>query len=310
MAAARQSESWEVGEFSRLIDHITVATTFGEEARLLDELKAASFPTVVSFINAHTMNIAREDRVLFEDLLDSSMLLRDGIGMSILLRLVGKSPGLNSNGTDLIPKIASGFKGRPVALLGTEDAYALGAADYARRAGCEVVLVENGFQQPEVYVEEVQETRPELVVLGMGTPKQERVAQIIARNVDYPVVIVNGGAILDRWAGRFRRAPVLIRRLGAEWLYRLALEPRRLWRRYLIGNWRFLSWSMGLVLAGERAAAAPALAHRWPPPDMAVARAVESRGAIAPGWRESGNAPAPRRTASVLSVGDIGGADG
>jgi len=255
-----------IRELGALVDHITVANTPTDEADLVDELTAIDFPVVLSFINAHTMNIARDDRALLQDLLDSSLLLRDGVGMSILMRMIGKSPGLNSNGTDLIPKIASEFKGRSVALLGTEDVYVARAAEYATRVGCDVVLVENGFQHPQLYVEKIWETRPDLVVLGMGTPKQERVAQMIARRVEHPVVIVNGGAILDRWAGRFRRAPALVRRLRAEWLYRLAREPRRLWRRYLLGNWRFMAWALSLALARSRGMLAIAPAPgQWSP---------------------------------------------
>jgi exopolysaccharide biosynthesis WecB/TagA/CpsF family protein len=246
----------ETAELGRLIDHITVAENMIDEARLIAGLTGACGATVLAFVNANTMNIARDNNVLLQDLLDSSLLLRDGIGMSILLRLLGKSPGLNSNGTDFIPKVARQFEGKPIALLGTQDVYVRKAAEYTRRLGCNVVVAENGFHEPESYLEKIEQTRPELVVLGMSSPKQERVARVIARNADYPVVIVNGGAILDRWGGRFRRAPLIVRHLRLEWMFRLALEPRRLWRRYLIGNLRFLTWAVGLAIAGARRAMA------------------------------------------------------
>jgi N-acetylglucosaminyldiphosphoundecaprenol N-acetyl-beta-D-mannosaminyltransferase len=301
-----------VRELGALVDHITVANTPTEEARLVDELTTIESPVVLSFINANTMNIAREDRALLQDLLDSSLLLRDGVGMSILMRMIGKSPGLNSNGTDFIPKIANEFRGRSVALLGTEDAYVTRAAEYAKSVGCDVVLVQNGFQHPQLYLQKVRETRPDLVVLGMGTPKQERVAQMIARRVEHPVVIVNGGAILDRWAGRFRRAPALVRRLRAEWVYRFAREPQRLWRRYLIGNWSFMAWALSLALARKRGklAISPTPAP-WPPiPDKADAELSAERRPIGLGARKRSAAPQPQRSiAGRMAIADHGGED-
>jgi exopolysaccharide biosynthesis WecB/TagA/CpsF family protein len=299
-----------IRELGVLVDHITVANTPTDEADLVDELTTIDFPVVLSFINAHTMNIAREDHALLQDLLDSSLLLRDGVGMSILMRMIGKSPGINSNGTDLIPKIASEFRGRSVALLGTEDVYVSKAAEYAKSVGCDVVLVENGFQHPQLYVDKIRETRPDLVVLGMGTPKQERVAQMIAHRVEHPVVIVNGGAILDRWAGRFRRAPALVRRLRAEWLYRLAREPRRLWRRYLIGNWRFMAWALSLALARSRGILAiPPAPAQWSPihkrDDVEASAEVHP---IALGAHKHAQA-LQRSIGSVMAIADHGGED-
>ena len=81
---------------------------------------------------------------------------------------------------------------------------------------------------------------PELVILAMGNPKQEAVARAIAAATTQPMVIVNGGAIADFLAHRFERAPLWVRRAHCEWLYRVLLEPKRLWRRYLLGGFSFV----------------------------------------------------------------------
>ncbi|WP_282958885.1 WecB/TagA/CpsF family glycosyltransferase [Gordonia sp. SCSIO 19800] len=78
----------------------------------------------------------------------------------------------------------------------------------------------------------------DLVWIGLGTPKQDLVAALLAERVNAPCVGV--GAAFDFVAGTVPEAPVLFQRLGLEWLYRFASEPRRLWRRYTIGNLRFL----------------------------------------------------------------------
>jgi exopolysaccharide biosynthesis WecB/TagA/CpsF family protein len=85
----------------------------------------------------------------------------------------------------------------------------------------------------------------------MGNPRQE---QWIARYLrDYRGSAFAVGALFDFISGRVPRAPQWVRRLRAEWVYRLALEPGRMWRRYLIGNCVFLSHVLAQMLRGERA---------------------------------------------------------
>src|SRR5438132_512000 len=80
-----------------------------------------------------------------------------------------------------------------------------------------------------------QNTRPELIILAMGMPKQEAIAVRLRAYLKSPALIVNGGAILDFLGGKVTRAPRWMQRLYLEWVYRLYLEPRRLARRYLLG---------------------------------------------------------------------------
>lgn len=79
---------------------------------------------------------------------------------------------------------------------------------------------------------------PHIVWVGLGTPKQDLEVRRLARDRGYMAIAV--GAAFDFSAGTKREAPRWIGRMGFEWLYRFASEPRRLWRRYLIGNLVFL----------------------------------------------------------------------
>ncbi|BAH56173.1 WecB/TagA/CpsF family glycosyltransferase [Rhodococcus opacus] len=87
-------------------------------------------------------------------------------------------------------------------------------------------------------VSEIQRTDAQIVWVALGTPKQDVVGATIAEMAQLPTVAV--GAAFDFLAGTVREAPVWIQNSGTEWLFRLATEPRRLWRRYLIGNFQFL----------------------------------------------------------------------
>jgi N-acetylglucosaminyldiphosphoundecaprenol N-acetyl-beta-D-mannosaminyltransferase len=80
--------------------------------------------------------------------------------------------------------------------------------------------------------------KPHVVWLGLGTPKQDFVAQQLCELMNTPIVCV--GAAFDFLSGSKRTAPRWVQKIGLEWLFRLASEPRRLWKRYLIGNLKFM----------------------------------------------------------------------
>lgn len=206
--------------------------------------------SVISFVNAHGFNISAHDAEFAEALTGSDILLRDGSGMKILMKMMDMDPGANLNGTDLIPQIVARFarEKAPIAFMGTTEPWLSIAAQTSRNEGADIHLVEDGFQPEQHYVDRLAAKPCRLVVLGMGMPKQERVSMMIRNKLDGPMVVVNGGAVLDFLAGRVTRAPKWMRSIGIEWLYRLFKEPKRLFRRYVIGNFTFLWRALRLKL--------------------------------------------------------------
>lgn len=231
-----------------LIDHVTIAHDDKERRALLDDMAAPAGPMVLSFLNQHSFNLGWSDPDFRHHLLESDLLLRDGVGIAVCMRLLGRDPGLNLNGTDLIPDVARRFAGRATMICGTVPPYVEKAAEAVAGLGGHVVGVMDGFRDDDAYLRAVREKHPDLVILGMGMPKQERVAALLADRCDQSMLIVNGGAVLDFLAQRFPRAPRLFRRLRLEWAYRLMLEPRRLWRRYVLGGFAFLWRILALKL--------------------------------------------------------------
>ena len=96
----------------------------------------------------------------------------------------------------------------------------------------------------------INEAAPDIVWVGLGTPKQERWMASHVGKLTAPV-LVGVGAAFDFHSGSKRQAPRGMQRSGLEWLFRLATEPRRLWRRYLINNPRFII-AVAMQLAGLR----------------------------------------------------------
>lgn len=224
------------------------------EQQMLDWLTRPVRPMVLAFINAHAMNCAARDDRFYQSLCQADVVLRDGIGMAVLMTLLNQRPGLNLNGTDLIPRILRRYEGAPIALFGTQspwldDAARVVMCDLAPGSAC---VRAHGFLPVDDYLQLALSHAPALIVLGMGMPRQEEVAQALRASLSQPCLIVCGGAILDFLGGRAARAPGALRQLGLEWCWRLALEPRRLFRRYVLGNPLFVLRSLHMTALGLR----------------------------------------------------------
>jgi exopolysaccharide biosynthesis polyprenyl glycosylphosphotransferase len=229
-------------EWMSVFDKMTIVPDTSAKAAFLDRMLRPKACTVVEFINAHAINLCAENVEFLRAVQKCDILLRDGIGMKLAFGMLGKRPGLNMNGTDLIPAILDGLDGRKVALMGSSEPWLSRAAEHALTRGCKLEIVLDGFQPAEVYVEALRRQPVELVVLGMGMPRQEEIAEKLkATYPDSPMLVLCGGAVLDFMAGRHPRAPLWMRRIGAEWVYRLCREPIRLFGRYIVGNPQFLA---------------------------------------------------------------------
>ena len=243
------TERWQV-----LLEKIVRVPDNADDVDWLLRLSHPERPTVLAFVNAHAMNSAAQDADFFEALISTDTLLRDGSGMSALFSVLGMPPGKNLNGTDLIPRLIRQFHDRPIALLGTQEPYLTRAASAVQNdlAHDGRVATAHGFMAADYYLALVRAHQSHLIVLGMGMPRQEEVACVLRAALTHPCLIVCGGAIIDFLGGRMPRAPVWIRRFGLEWVFRLAQEPARLFRRYVLGNPLFLFRTLRLSLSRQR----------------------------------------------------------
>lgn len=248
LTSAQAAPAW-LQRWSQLLVKIERVQSLHGEGQLLARLSEPEKPVVLAFANAHAMNCVAISPSFFEALGAADLVLRDGAGMDTLFTLLGMAPGRNLNGTDLIPRLLAQFDGRGIALFGTQEPYLARALEtvareFSPRSRC---VSENGFLDATEYVVLAATHRPALIVLGMGMPRQEAVAVALRAALDFPCLIVCGGAIIDFLGGRAARAPLWMRRMGLEWLFRLGREPRRLFRRYVIGNPLFLTRALRLA---------------------------------------------------------------
>ena len=219
-----------------VVEKIRIVADVAEEDVLVNELSTLTIPRVLGFVNSFAMNSMVNNQAFYHALYGADVILRDGSGMSMLMTRLMVNKGLNMNGTDFIPKLLEAYRGKRVAFWGTEEPYLSQAAAKAKVLyGVNMVSVHHGFDPEQTYVELALQHQPELIVLGMGMPKQEKIAEMV-RATNLPVLIVCGGAIIDFMGNKVKRAPKWVRKIGFEWVYRLMLEPKRLYKRYVLGN--------------------------------------------------------------------------
>ena len=220
----------------------------------IDRALASGERLNVCFANAQTLNIACEnDR--FRSVLQRFLVLNDGLGVDIASRFkFGKPFTENLNGTDFIPDFLAMTRHRlRIYLVGSTDAVVEQAAQRLRRSYPHHAIVgrRNGFFVAPKEIEEtcrnIRASRADCVLVGMGNPKQELWIDEHGDKTGASLLLAVG-ALLDFQAGIVHRAPVWVRNLRCEWVFRLLQEPRRLAHRYLIGNFVFL----GRVLTDAR----------------------------------------------------------
>jgi len=225
---------------------------------------------LINTINAHSYNVAQQDLEFAETLIKSDVLLPDGISVVFAakyLAIGGSKRQVASNlkkiaGEDLfyyeMRRLESMFvetMRAPSVQQKSAKALFLGSSESTlqkikERAALEFPNVEvYTFSPPykpefsetenEVMINRVNAVKPDVLFVGMTAPKQEKWAYKHFESLHTGHVCCIG-AVFDFYAGTVKRAPQWIIKMGLEWLYRLIKEPQRMWRRYLVGNTKFL----------------------------------------------------------------------
>ena len=225
--------------------------------RLIDSHVLRREPLRVAFVNAHLANEAAGSPEVAAAL-EGFHQLNDGVGLDLAsLLLYGRQFPVNLNGTDFTPTYLDRTRLKlRLFLLGANARVVAEVADfYARRwPQHEVAGFSHGYfdaSEAAALGDRVRAARPDVVLAGMGNPRQELwLSKFIP---DVAPVGMAVGALFDFQTGNVRRAPAVVQKLRMEWVYRMAAEPRRLGKRYTVGNAMFLSRVAMQFARGERA---------------------------------------------------------
>lgn len=218
-------------------------------------------------VNAHVVNLARSDGDFAAQLAQADLMHADGQSVVWGARALGVRLAERVSTTDLAPKVVqrAASEGDCIYFLGGEPGVAEEAAARMRsRFPGTVIHAHHGYldaRGTEVVLAELAECRPAVLFVGMGDPLQLRWI-LDHREHLHDVVAITSGGLFDWLSERNRRAPQWMIRLGLEWLHRLFIEPGRLWRRYVIGNPRFVLEVMRSARSLRRAGSASAKAGR------------------------------------------------
>ncbi len=237
------------------------AVTLDGALAAIDGLVASGAGGSVFTPNVDHIVTAEEDDAFRAAYDDASLSLADGQFVVWAARILGTPVPAKVSGSDLVEPLfrLAGERGWRVFLLGGAPGVAEAAAGKVRNDfGVNVVGIASPFLRLDgspgdldQCADAVRDTRPDLVLVAMGAPKQERWIHH-NRAALGGAVAVGVGASLDFVIGRIQRAPRWVSRSGLEWLYRLVREPRRLAHRYLVKDPRFLA-ILARTAAGPRA---------------------------------------------------------
>ena len=233
---------------SRLFGLAIDNTRLGLAAREMAQSARDRRTMRVVFVNAHTINTAMADRQYKNEVSSADRIYADGSGMAVAARMCGTPLIDNVNGTDLFPLLCREAiaAGSSIFLLGGKPGVAETAArtisDFgmgAAIAGTHHGFFAHGSAEEDRVIGLINASGATIVLVAMGVPLQDQWAKRNASRMDAPVIAGVGG-LFDFFSGNVVRSPKFMRTVGCEWMWRLALEPRRMARRYLVGNAVFL----------------------------------------------------------------------
>jgi exopolysaccharide biosynthesis WecB/TagA/CpsF family protein len=212
-----------------------------------ERLYERELPAMVAHANVHTLNLTVEDPAYREVLRAADMVLNDGKGVMLGARLLGEGFPHDLNGNFFTPLVVARAVERewPIYLLGAKPGVAEKLGGVLRVIHPTIRIAGHhhghfsGEEEPEVVVA-IREVGTGLLLVGMGNPYQER---FLARRLTETGARlgIGVGAYFDFMTETVPRSPAWMNRYGLEWVHRLSMEPKRLWRRYLIGNPAFIA---------------------------------------------------------------------
>jgi N-acetylglucosaminyldiphosphoundecaprenol N-acetyl-beta-D-mannosaminyltransferase len=208
-------------------------------------------PITFACANPHSLIVSQTDPAFKIALNNASLVVADGIGVTIMARCAGVRVGPRITGTDYFFSVMKALQDRgggDVFFFGSSPAVLAMMADRMRREFPSVSLC-GAFSPPyrlwsseenATMLEMINKAKPDVLWVGMTAPKQEKWVEENRQKLDASVIACVG-AVFDFYAGATPRAPRWMCRLGIEWLHRLLREPRRMWGRTFVSAPKFVA---------------------------------------------------------------------
>jgi N-acetylglucosaminyldiphosphoundecaprenol N-acetyl-beta-D-mannosaminyltransferase len=229
-----------------------------EAVALIDSLVSKGGPHYGAVVNAAKIVGANTDEHLKRVLLEADLVTADGMSVVWASRLFGRALRERVTGIDLFERLVEHAAHRGLSL------YFLGARDESVRQTVDLLAIRypklrvagyrNGYfetSESGAVADAIKLSNADMLFVAMGSPTQEYwiASNLVRTGVRFALGV---GGSFDHVSGRVARAPRWMQRIGLEWLHRLIHEPRRLWKRYLLGNLRFIWLVAKQFVSAER----------------------------------------------------------
>ncbi len=228
------------------IDNLTMQETLQAIDRLIQEDKDSYVvtPNVDHIVQLET------DQELREVYADASLILTDGKPLLWIAQLYGTPIKEKISGSDLFPLLCdmAAKRGYKMFFLGAEEGVAAKAAENLKKRypGLQVAGTYSplyGFEKDAAEMKKIEdmvkEAQPQILIVGLGCPKQEKFIWNHRKYLNVPISL-GLGASLDFEAGNIKRAPKWMQKYGLEWLFRITQDPKRLFKRYIIDDMKII----------------------------------------------------------------------
>jgi len=242
-------------------DNLTMDETVDRIFSMIEAYQRDQRPRQVATVNVDfVVNTLtwRLGRIRHPELLDilqrADLVTADGMPLVVISKLLGSPLKGRVTGADLVPRLAkdAAERGKSLYFLGGREAAARGAAALLQERYPNLVIA--GIDSPFVSIEgenladaeevdreivaRINHARPDILLIAFGNPKQEVWFNRNRNRLRVPVSIGIGGTF-EFIVGSVRRAPIWMQRAGLEWIFRISQDPGRLWKRYMVGFFKF-----------------------------------------------------------------------
>lgn len=224
------------------VDNISMDETL----KRIDEIIHSAIPVQHVVVNVDKILKIRRDEKLYNIVNHCAIINVDGMPLVWISRLFGKPLKERVAGIDLMERLVEHAAKRTyrIFFLGAEDMIVKKVIDiYTQQyQNLAVAGFHHGYWAPaeeQRIVQGIKESKADILFVAMSSPRKEEFINQYLTQMNTPFVMGVGGSF-DIVAGKTKRAPQWMQYAGLEWLFRLFQEPRRMWRRYLVGNVRFV----------------------------------------------------------------------
>jgi N-acetylglucosaminyldiphosphoundecaprenol N-acetyl-beta-D-mannosaminyltransferase len=228
--------------FNLPIDAITMNETLSQIENAIDNKR----PIHHVVLNAYKIVSAQNDSKLKESIINCDIINADGQAVVWASRFLNKPLPERVAGIDLMEQLVllASRKNYKVFFLGAEEKIIRKVIEnYISKYGPEIVAgYRNGYYSKEEEKDialQISKSNPDILFVAISSPKKEIFLNTYKNVINVPFIMGVGGSF-DVVSGAVKRAPVWMQKFGLEWLYRFYQEPRRMWKRYLIGNTQFI----------------------------------------------------------------------